>query len=310
VIVSLSENCPLLRESDAVHLAHLLSTVVTGQNLLAAPSPERLDMIAPPAVWAIYREHVVQSYKNAVNSPQYWSKHSDCGACKPESVSRFYALPTLIIVENLTTDGRWLLLVCTLLRPRLRRALAGATRYVHIEQAGGNGEIPKVVRHRAAHYASLRPAGEIPLKVVVFTDSDAKAPDAISSGAREVNSAATEVGAAVHVTVKRTIENYVPDEALRSYVATRRDRSAAAHWISSLHPPARDHYPIKDGLDRQELDAAGDLYPDGTPCRLGMGDFIADLLEHFAHEVTGHGLRHRDGVAELEQLLNLVEGNL
>jgi hypothetical protein len=80
--------------------------------------------------------------------------------------------------------------------------------------------------------------------------------------------------------------------------------------ITSLAPPARDHYPMKGGLDAQELEETGALYPAGTALGHKLGDFIVDFLANFSHVVTARDLQWRDGVGELDQILDTVEENL
>jgi hypothetical protein len=276
---------------------------------LARPEPKRLIELAHQSVGDVYGEFLRQSYKTMLNSKQRWVWHDGCDGCDPAAVSKFYNMVTVVIVENVSTDGAWLTLVASRLRPRLGEAMARQPPFVELRQAGGNGEIPKRVHGIAPTYSGLRPGGA-PLKVVVVTDSDADRPGQISADAQKVLDSALRYGATVHVLAKRSIENYIPDESLLRYAETRRRRAQAARFISSLRPPARDHYPVKKGLGRQHIDAPHALYPADAPVGLGMGDFVADLLGNLEDVISASGLRARDGARELEELLDKIEENL
>src|SRR5215470_17683344 len=181
VIVELAENCPLLDRGNVMHLNHFLTSVVVhGRNYLARPEPKRLIELAHQSVGDVYGEFLRQSYKKILNSGQRWVWHDGCGGCDPAAVSKFYNMVTVVIVENISTDGAWLTLVASRLRPRLRAAMAGQSPFMDFQQAGGNGEIPKLVQRIAPRYSRLRPGGA-PLKVVVVTDSDADRPGQISA---------------------------------------------------------------------------------------------------------------------------------
>jgi len=250
----------------------------------------------------------MQGFKRATTSLKTFTMHENCNTCDPDHVAHFYSVPLIVIVENAATDGEWLNMVARHLRPSLRYLLKLDKNMVDIRQAGGIGEIPKEIRRLATERSKIRPSGA-PIRIVAIADSDAKVPGQPSIQANDVRATAAEHDVASHILSKRTIENYIPDSALKAYCNTRKDQKDAANLISTLTGPARDHYPVKAGLSQKELDATA-IYPDDTPLEVGMGDFILDLLENFSWTIEGHELRARDGSAELDQVLDTLEENL
>jgi hypothetical protein len=109
----------------------------------------------------------------------------------------------------------------------------------------------------------------------------------------------------------RSIENYIPDEALRSYAATRAHASSAVGVVVALPVPARDHYPMKVGLPIEAEREPGEvsLYGAGAAAGVGVGDFIVDFFENFPHLLVRHELQARDHQSDLEQMLDLIERN-
>jgi hypothetical protein len=143
-----------------------------------------------------------------------------------------------------------------------------------------------------------------------MSDSDAKHPGDISAQALDVKRTSRELGVTAHVLQKRSIENYIPDDALIDFASTRVDRQWAVQKITSLPPPARDHYPMKDGLTDSDIEHSKGLYPEGFPRNLKLGDFMHDFLDNFSYTLENFSLRQRDGVGELDLLLDALEQNL
>lgn len=278
--IALSETCPIFSESSAVALHKLLETVVTSRHILISPTPSRLKDVMPGPSWSIYGEYLKQSYKRAVNTTRSWSSHDDCEACSPANIANFYSLPLLLIVENNASDGDWVRLVIERFRPALRGSLDGASPALDIRQAGGITEIPKELRRFATPRAAIKPRGRVPLRIVALCDSDARAPGQRSPAARAVAATAEEIGATYHVLSKRSIENYIPDDALMAYAATRAHAKEAVGYIVGLSPTQRDYYPMKDGLQSSDLDT-GSIYSRDSALGLKLGDFIVDFLTTF-----------------------------
>ena len=307
MIVALSDECPLFHPPNEIYLHRFLLTIAARWHAIVSPSPERLQTILPQHVWSVYGGLLSRAYPIAVNSSQSWVSHQDCGTCDAKKISMYYSLPVLVVVENAQTDGAWLRAIADRLRPSVSRRFNGNDPMISVIQAGGIGEIPKEVRRLATRYVRLRPREDLPLRVIALADSDAKEPGGLSGSAREVEKVASEVGATAHILHKRTIENYIPDDSLLAYAELRRERRAAADQIVALSGAARDHYPIKSGLEESDLSS---IYPPGITPGLGLGDFVHDLLSNLYHSITANGLRVRDGAGELDVLLDKLERNL
>lgn len=311
MILILADDCPIFTSEARSHLQDLLFTIVKKQrHTLASPAPHKLAQLLPRDLWDLYREYLVQAQKQSINSHEKWVQTADCSKCDAAKLANFCDLPTVLIVENTSTDGEWVKLMIRKLRPRLMRYLKEPYVALEIRQAGGIGEIPKELERTASRYSRARTAQTLPLRVIVMSDSDAELPGHPSSQARKVKAVADSLGAAVHILQKRTIENYLPDNSLGAYAARRPDCRSAVDLIVGLVGPARDHYPLKTGLKQNEIDAAGNMYPAGMPIGVKMGDFISDFLSEFEPHVETHELKKRDGVSELDELLNLIEENL
>lgn len=312
MILELSDTCPILVSRQAeVHLHKLLYAITIYEwHMIAVPAPSRLKEILPPHIWTVYGEYMTQAFKRSANAPGVLAVHSDCGACDPVKMADYYSLPVVLIVENAQTDGAWFELVADKLRPRLARRMKGEHPSLTVSNAGGIGEIPKHLRRVSSTYQRARPDKGLPLRVVVMADSDARLPGQESDQARIVRHAAASEGADVHILRKRTIENYVPDQGLWDYAARRADARAAVRHITRLVGPARDHYPIKEGLTARELSQTDNQYLASPQLGIKLGDFISDYIANFGYRIDAHELKGRDGSHELDDLLDTVERNL
>lgn len=311
MIIMLSEGCPIFRPEAESYLQDLLFTLtVKRRHILVRPSPDRLRELLPGHLWKLYGEFLLQSSTQAINSPQKWVHSGDCGNCDVAKLAHFCELPTALIVENIATDGEWVKFIISRLRPRLGRYTSGRHMSLEIRQAGGNGEIPKELERVVRRYNEARPHDSMPLRVIALTDSDATSPGEPSPTAREVDRAATRLGAIAHILVKRSIENYVPDSSLGTYALHRPNNAPAIRFITGLTGTARDHYPMKDGLKEAEIAATGNMYPSGTPLGLGIGNFIVDFINDMGPLVEPSELQRRDGNNELVEFLDLLEENL
>ena len=307
MLITLSDECPIFSATAHADLHKFLSTIRSSRHILVRPAPEKLRGILAREVWDVYGDFITQSYKRATNRGQRLVYHNECTACDPAKMSEFYALPAVIVVENATTDGEWLKLIVEKLRAQLRWIFAGATPALDVRQAGGVGEIPKELARTAAPRMSIRPKGNVPLGVIALCDSDARVPGAWSDSARAVVSTASDVGASAHVLAKRTIENYVPIEALQAYSRTRTHTAAALLLLEGLSDVQHDHFPMKDGLAPADLEASGSVFSCGGPMGVGFGDFMSDFLSRFRYHTAPRDLRRRDTANELEELLTLIE---
>lgn len=308
MLLQLDETCPIFAQGNEIHLVKLLSAVKSGRHYFFSPAVNELARIIDPHLWRIFGDALLASHKNVVNVKQAPSSHVNCKACDPKKLADYYSAPLFLVVENETTDGGWLKLVISKLRPRLRRSFDGHDPHLAIRQAGGITEIPKIVKSLSEPMSPIVPTGAR-LRVMAMFDSDARVPGGLSSNSKAVVAAVGPLGITYHVLNKRTIENYIPDNALRQYTDKRADRKPAAELIASIVGPARDHYPIKDGLSEEEAVSTG-LYANTIRLGVGLGDFIEDLIDNFYHIIDKHDLVNRDGCGELEELLDKLESNL
>ena len=311
MILQLSEECPIFQSASEPYLQRLLYTITMQRwHLIAMPSPDRLESILPDHLWRTYRDLLLQTYKQATTSAMTIAINPNCNACDPEKLVRFFTMPVVVIVEDVHSDGAWIRLVASNLRPRLARQTTGDSPCLEFHHAGGITQIPAEIERIAKLYQSSRQAAHWPLRVVAVSDSDAKLPGTISQQATAVRAAAIKTGADFHILNKRTIENYVPDETLMDYASVRRSSLPAAEYITSFGKVARDHYPMKKGLTSEEVSQVGGLYGKAPRIEIGMGDFIKDLLENFYHLTKRHQLKQRDHTGELEALLDILERNI
>jgi len=311
MIIMLSDSCPIFQPEAEIYLQSLLFTLtVKRRHILIKPSPDRLRQLLPTHLWDLYGEFLRQSSKQAVNSPQKWVHSGDCGRCDAAKLAHFCELPTVLIVENVATDGEWIKFIINKLRPRLAGHISGRHISLEVRQAGGIGEVPKELERVVRRYSEARPSDTMPLRVIALADSDATTPGNLHANAREVLRIASRLGTVAHILAKRSIENYMPDSSLRMYGLHRPNYATAIRFITSLTGSARDHYPMKEGLKEAEIKATGNMYPSDTPPGLKIGDFILDFINDTGPHVDSGELRQRDGVDELDRFLDLLEENL
>jgi len=311
MILQLSEECPIFQSASEPYLQRLLYAIAVQRwHLIAMPSPDRLESILPGHLWRTYRDFLLQAYKQATTSAMTIAINPNCNACDPEKLVRFFTMPVVVVVEDVHSDGAWIRLVASNLRPSLARQAVGDSPCLEFHHAGGIGQMPAEIERVARPYQTSRQAAHWPLRVVAVSDSDAKTPGTMSQQAAAVRAAAINAGADVHILHKRTIENYVPDETLIDYASVRRPSLPAAEYITSFGRIARDHYPMKRGLTPEEISQVGELYGKAPRIEVGMGDFIKDLLENFYYLTKRQQLKRRDHSGELETLLDILERNI
>jgi hypothetical protein len=246
---------------------------------------------------------------------------------------QFLRTPLTVLMENRFTDGSFLDAVLSVLAdPEVMRLKEDLSALVY-DGPGGNGELKKLVED--FHAKGQR--SEVPLRAVVFTDSDGRRAGAKSDQAKAVEEACNRLGIPCVVLRKRSIESYVPDEVIREWQdepaqTAARSRIAA---LLRLSGEQRDHFPIKKGLRNTPEEI--DLYKSGTqqpPLSLaeeaelqrGFGDeFIYILFLKNANgdfektssgarrlrpSLTAEAMRKRDGCGELDQLVAYIEDRL
>lgn len=307
MLIALSDDCPIFSSPNQAELHKFLSTIRSTRHILVQPTPSKLQKVLTRDVWDVYGEFITQSFKRAANRGQALVYHDNCSNCNPANIAEFYTLPAVLVVENATTDGDWLKFLVEKLRTNLKWIFSGAAPVLDLRQAGGVGEIPKELTRIATPRLAIRPTGTAPLGVAAFCDSDARTPGVWSDAAKAVDRTARELGISARVLSKRTIENYIPVEALRAYSRTRAHTASAVSLLEELTATQHDHFPMKDGLSRGDLDVTDSPFTQDLPLGVGFGDFISDFLLRFRHHAETQDLRRRDTANELEDLLNLIE---
>ena len=309
--LALSDACPLFKpEHREQQLRVLTSVVYHKRHNLLAPLPSRLQEILHPDLKAIFLEPLRQGLKlSATTSGPPLQFLPDCSSCDPEKLASYLELDLKLVLENAGTDGKYLRLVLGLLRPSLRSRLDPAKGYIDVRQAGGITEVAKEVG-RVMDGRRSRLLADLPTRVIAVIDSDSPRPGSPTLQAKQAADDVLAQGVPVHVLAMRSIENYVPDEALLIYVAARADRAPAAAVVAKLKTVERDHYPMKSGLSAKERDAPDSVFGATLELSLGLGDFVTDLVDNFAHAVRADDLLRRDAGGDLMRLLQLIEENL
>lgn len=309
--LALSTDCPIFQRHNQLYLNRLLDTLVRGWHTLATPYPSELVEILSPEIWDSYGDVLSQDLKTATRAFRPLVRPVDCGACDADHLSRFLSMPTILLVENPRSDGGFLEEVVARLRPRMRSSMMSMNRSVDIRHGGGISEIPKEIRRLSTDYINLAPPG-FPPRFIVLADSDAKYAGDRSEDALRVERVSRSVGVAVHILEKRSIENYIPDEPLREYARTRTQHREAVEIITGLQGEARDYYPMKDGLpkDQSKSREHEPLYPPGLPRAQGLANFVVDFLETSQRHLTRQNLMQRDHSGDLSVLLDILEGNI
>lgn len=308
--VALSPGCPLFDRQHHLELMAVIRGVRRGWHSLAMPSPTELEKLLPADTWNTYGVLLAESAPSSVYAP-YLYEPTDCESCDPVALADLLGQPAVLIVENPATDGRFVIEVSARLRPRLYRRLTGPDASVVVAHGAGIGEVPKEIKRYVSSLRARAYVPGLPRRVVAITDSDARGPGRVSPAAVAVTKAANDHGVDHWVLAMRTIENYIPDEALRSYAATRTDASNAVEVVVALPVPARDHYPVKVGLPVESERTPDEmmLYGKGVPPGVGVGDFIVDFFENFPQLLIRHELQARDHQSDLEKMLDMIERN-
>jgi hypothetical protein len=219
---------------------------------------------------------------------------------------RFLSEPLRIVMENIESDGVFLDAVFDALGPGelhdLRKCEPPALCY---DSPGGNGEIPKRVRH----YINDSAWRDIPRRLFVLTDSDRLEPqDSEGAAAKSIRRQCEKTGLPCHVLRKRTIENYVPQQAIDAW-AEKPEHTIARDMVAALtrlNEDQRNYFPMKEGLKGQNHSA--DLF---SPSRISQEDrellskkpFGRDVVRFFRDRttVTAETLRQRCGPLPKEE---------
>lgn len=320
---------PLEEESAWLHLDQIIYEVARGVHDWHVDDPERIERSA----WLRGARGTIRTLlERAALSTRYRAPDqlhrllllvgtdAPPQSLSPEKAVQFLRTPLKVLMENRLTDGVLLDAVFAVLASEEVRRLKEEAKAIAYDSPGGNGELKKLVRD--LQVAAQRVG--MPLRVVVFTDSDGRRAGEVSSKAQEIERECKKWGIPCVVLQKRSIENYVPDEAISEW----RDEPAQTNSrprieaLLRLTGEQRDHFPMKHGLkwtpEDIELYRAGVRQPPLSPedARLlerGFERFIHILFTTDANgnrrpraSLTAEALRRRDDRGDLDKIMNHI----
>lgn len=227
--------------------------------------------------------------------------------------------PLVIVVENRLRDGKFIEAAVRLYATSRLRDLVSVPPTppaVEFLGSGGTGDMPKTVRSLADQANTER----VPLRVLVIRDSDlaAKPRDDAGTDPVEPTVASKEIaalravvdmtpGARLVVWKKRAAENYLPD----SYWIQHRDSLHPKHnivaVIDTLISKTSDERDYIDmgGIGLKQLPKVGD----DRPYHLALfADHVAGIADNTKTIEWRTSVDYRDGVNELTEVLNLIDG--
>lgn len=220
---------------------------------------------------------------------------------------RICRTPFAIVVENAVNDRKFLLAVAS---PEARSRLFALEREASIEfkNGGGIGTMRQTLEHDLGSQPDLH------FRSWVLFDSDAASPGIPSNDSELVRELCVKYRVPFHQLRRRSIENYIPPNALRTWVfATpkRRHKVPLFRAFCGLSDVQKHHYHLKRGFQGQA--PAGGLYSSLSPddrrsLDSGFGNAIAEetLTFDIHHsEFTAYGVTaEMDGV--LASLISLI----
>jgi hypothetical protein len=173
----------------------------------------------------------------------------------PEDAARVLALPLLLVLEDRQADKHFLR--CVLPHPR-REELRGALDrgWIRAEHGGGLGSMKRYVE-------SLRDEPAERMRVWVLFDSDAQQPAQPSRDSQDLKRTCTGAALPHHQLQRRSIENYLPPEALYRWAGQRRGEPGTrllrkVQAFEALEPATERHH--VDMKARFENDRIAELF--------------------------------------------------
>jgi hypothetical protein len=237
----------------------------------------------------------------------------ELGSLGPEAAARFVEKPLVLLMENRFTDGLFIDTLLDFMAPQgVKQVRERAPNAICYDSPGGNGELPKLIRD----YVEKTQQEDIPLRLVVFTDSDGTVPGEISKDALNIKKICDDASIPCMILSKRAIENYIPDEVLNAWLTYSGGKKSCAEVLMLLNKHQRDHYPMKKGIDwDRALPQVRSLYEtvsetDLKELRHGFGGEVINALRDYKHALSAEALSCRDGKGELDYLVTMIAGEL
>ena len=269
------------------------------------------------------RPNLLELFKDAVKKQSYprqrfplrsvtVTANPKAGELTPQQAARYVSKPLFVLVENRFSDGELLSTALRYMSPAPLQKLLNSNVHdlIYCDSAGGNGELLKLIRD----YDATAKRGSLPLRMVVFTDSDGLLPGYIGDKPKEIESACKLLGVPCLILQKRAIENYIPDEILE--LCDKEHQSQVA-ILCQLTREQRDYFPIKDGvkyfarLTKEEIAfyASIDRGAQQT-LGIGLGNKVILLLGKHKNVLTAQALQKRDYNGELKKLVQMIVNEL
>ncbi len=240
------------------------------------------------------------------------SVNPNSGELSPQQAARYFSKPLYVLMENRFTDGQLLETALDVLSPEPLQVLRqnNTPDLIDCDSPGGNGELLKLI----PEYVAKAKKEGIPVRIVVFTDSDGKLPGRIEKKPKEIETYCRDHRVPCLILKKRAIENYIPDEILNR--CDKKYKSQVA-TLNQLTKEQRDHFPIKKGIpDFSTLPAdEADFYASVCDAekqilRQGLGNDVVFLLKKGVSVLSAEMLRKRDYNGELNQLVQMITEEL
>lgn len=237
------------------------------------------------------------------------SGHAGSDHLPPALALAYLSGPLFVLGENKFSDGLLLSTILTLLAPEPLRSLykRKINNFIEPDHGGGIGELIKHVEWRIQEAADKG----VPVRLVVFSDSDGRWPGHRSDDAERVERECARLSIPCLILSKRNIESYISDEVLIAWEALNRNRRLQVEAIQRLSPKQRDHYYLKSGFSDKALKPeeerlyAGVSEADMVSLKQGLGDIIFSLRDH-AEAISAEGLRQRDWNGDLDRLVEMI----
>lgn len=234
------------------------------------------------------------------------------GEMTPQQAVKYVTKPLYVLMENRFTDGLFVETVLEFLAPEPLRQLRkrNVGNLIFFDGPGGSGELRKLVEY----YASKAAHEGVPVRAVVFTDSDGRYPGHVSKQAQTIENTCRSHSVPCRILRKRCIESYIPDEVLESWVKNPENRKYHAQVAAVIRftRDQRDHAAIKKGLQDQKFCAeerrlyASISQSDREALRQGLGDRVIEALKTHKTALSAEALRRRDHSGDLDDLVRMI----
>lgn len=310
-------------QTDWRFLDNIINKVADGWHIWQIEDPEAIEKTGwiDGRVWLkelFQKAALASAYSSDSNFPKreiLVSNQAISGALPPRQAAEYATTPLTILMENRFTDGIFINIVLDVLAPNeINEQRRNAPNSIYYDSPGGIGELPKLVED----YVDRAKNSQIPVRFIVFTDSDGTIPSEIQDNAKRVRQLCEQENVPYWILNKRTIENYIPDEVLEAWIPSNPDyeKRRLVDSVKRLNSAQRDHYPMKKGLKLSQTSPAVQAFYHGisdadiTELSKGFGKDVIEKLGEFRDVLTPEALRQRDGQNELDHLVELIAAEL